>query len=406
MKLTKTMAVLAICIGAGLFALAGCKNNAGDGDTEKAGNVAEKWALKMTVDATGDNIKVGDKAIIDSNAGGESSDNTGTIVADTEAGKSTATGHELERQHCGKRFYQEITAGLNNTEGFRTNIVINVKDGTWRNADTNRTAGAGMLFDFYEYKNSEGTKTYDFFFLSFKPEFSSNAVTSVTAYFERYSGVAKKLKKGIYSRHDAATALGSNYIQESVGTWDARLYTPSEGKTFKKTLTKGNGYTVDADGNIIIGVDVKQFTKGVYTVRIGTISYTVNGEAQTLSPTAFKQSWKTSFAKKLDMGECGETSAKTGATGYIKNYEHWTHVKNGDKDSNLKGGVMVYGFAPYGTKPVASYFTCNTKLKSGEVETADSNTDYVGDWNRVNELDGAQHTVIYEDGVKYESVYY
>ena len=105
----------------------------------------------------------------------------------------------------------------------------------------------------------------------------------------------------------------------------------------------------------------------------------MNGEAQTLSPTAFKQSWKTSFAKKLDMGECGETSAKTGATGYIKNYEHWTHVKNGDKDSNLKGGVM---------------------------ETADSNTDYVGDWNRVNELDGAQHTVIYEDGVKYESVYY
>jgi|GEM_PF-3111957 len=396
MKITKTLAILCV-VGAGLFAFASCKDNSGDGDT--SGN---KWAITMTVDATGDNIKVGQKAITDSNAESEEA----AIVEDTEAGKTETTNHELERQRCGKRFFKEISGGFNNTEGFRTNIFLDIKNGVWNNTTTNRQAGAGMLFDFYEYEKVAGTKTYDFFFLSFKPQFEGNAVKSVICYFERYSGV-KKYKEGIYSSHSNASALGSNYIQTAVGTWDNTLYTPEQGKTWKATLEKESDYYLDADGNVIIGVNVKQKEKGVYTVDIGKVSYTVGETAQDFSPSAFKKSWRTTFAKKTTMGVCGETAAKTGDTGYIKDYTNWTHVDKKTKDSNLKGGVLVYGFAPYGTKPVASFYTCNNKLGSNTVDTDDSHNDYVGDWNVPASVDADDQDALYCDGgVVHEYVEY
>ena len=146
-------------------------------------------------------------------------------------------------------------------------------------------------------------------------------------------------------------------------------------------MTKDTDYYLDADGNAIIGVDVKQMTKGVYTVRIGKINYLVGDAAQEFSPSAFKQTWQTTFTGKWKMGEGGETSAKIGASGYIKDYLNWTHVDKNDKDSNLKGAVLVYGFAPYGTKPVAAYYTCNTKLGSNTEDSTTSRYDYVGDWN-------------------------
>ncbi|MBQ3835505.1 MAG: hypothetical protein II814_00065, partial [Treponema sp.] len=405
---------------AALLAFASCKDSSGDGNTTGVvSGVPAKYALQMTVDATGNNIKVGDDALVDSNA-----DTTKKIIADDATEGET----ELKLSKTGKRFFKEISAGLNNTEGFRTNIVLNVKDGTWTNSTSGRTAGAGMLFDFNEYKVGND-KTYDFFFLSFKPTISAGKIAGVTAYFERYSGV-KKYKEGIYSGHTAASALGSNYIQETnsyvdnaegpadinkdytlktVGKWLDTLYKPVAGATCRKVLANGTDWYNDADGNAIIGVDVKQMTKGVYTIRIGKITYDVGGTAQTFSPSAFKQTWKTTFAGGTEMGEGGETSTKTGDDGYIKSYANWTHVVKGDKNSNLKGGVLVYGFAPYGTKPVAAYYTCDTKLSSNKLDNTASQYDYVGDWNVANTLDadGVEDKIFYEEGnVVHEYIYY
>lgn len=400
MKMTKTIAALGI-LGAALLAFASCKDSSGDGNTTGViSGVPAKYALQMTVDATGNNIKVGDDALVDSNA-----DTTKKIIADDATGGE----EELKLSKTGKRFFKEISAGLNNTEGFRTNIVLNVKDGTWTSATSGRKAGAGMLFDFNEYKVGND-KTYDFFFLSFQPTISNGAITGVTAYFERYSGV-KKTKEGIYSGHKAAKALGSNYIPtDANGTWDESSYTPEQEKTWKATLAKGTDWYIDNDGNAIIGVDVKQLEKGVYTIRIGKITYDVGGTAQTFSPSAFKQTWKTTFADDgTRMGKGGETSTKTGDSGYIKNYLNWTHVVKDDKDSNLKGGVLVYGFAPYGTKPIACYYTCNTKLSSNTTDNTTSQHDYVGDWNVANTLDadGVEDKIFYEEGnVVHEYIYY
>ncbi len=417
MKLTKTLAALGI-LGAALLAFASCKDSSGDGNTTGAiSGVPEKYALQMTVD--GNSIKVGDEALIASNA-----DDKKPIIADD----ATEGEEELKLSKTGKRFFKEISAGFNNTEGFRTNIVLNVKDGTWYNSTSKRTAGAGMLFDFNEYKVGSD-KTYDFFFLSFKPTISAGKIAGVTAYFERYSKV-KKTKEGIYSGHTAASALGSNYIQETnsyvdsedgpadnnkdytlktVGKWLDTLYNPVAGATCRKVLAKDTDYYLDADGNAIIGVDVKQMTKGVYTVRIGKINYLVGDAAQEFSPSAFKQTWQTTFTGDTKIGEGGETSAKTGASGYIKDYLNWTHVDKNDKDSNLKGAVLVYGFAPYGTKPVAAYYTCNTKLGSNTEDSTTSRYDYVGDWNVANTLDadGVTDKIFYEEGnVVHEYIYY
>ncbi len=415
MKLTKTLAALGI-LGAALLAFASCKDTSGEGKTTGyVSGVPAKYALQMTVDATEGKIKVGDDALVDSNA-----DTLKKIIADD----ATEGEEALKLSKTGKRFFKEISAGLNNTEGFRTNIVLNVKDGTWTNATSGRTAGAGMLFDFNKYNDA-----YDFFFLSFKPTIADGKISSITAYFERYSEV-KKTKEGIYSGHTAASALGSNYIQETnsyvdskdgpadnskdytlktVGKWLDTLYNPVAGATCKKVLAKGTDYYLDADGNAIIGVDVKQITKGVYTVRIGKINYLVGDAAQEFSPSAFKQTWQTTFTGGTKMGEGGETSAKTGDSGYIKDYANWTHVDKNDKDSNLKGGVLVYGFAPYGTKPVAVYYTCNTKLDSNTADSDTSRYDYVGDWNVANTLDadGVTDKIFYEEGnVVHEYIYY
>lgn len=424
MKMTKTFAALGI-LGAALLAFASCKDSSGDAlitGADSGSGVPQKYALKLTVDATGDKIKVGDKALIDSNL-----ETTETIIAD-----DASTGDaDLKLSKTGKRAFNEITGGFNNTEGFRTNIVLDLKEGTWKNSTSGRTAGAGMLFDFNKYEND----TYDFFFLSFKPVFggSGGAFSGVTCYFERYSGV-KKTKSGIYSGHAAAGALGCNYTQEvntknpsttqpvanpdytlkTVGTWYEELYEPSADATCKQNLSSVTDYVYDSTaGTVVIGVDVKQLEKGVYTVRIGKISYTVGDTSETaqeFKPSIFKQSWHTRFAPGTTMGEGGETSAKTGASGYIPNYTKWTHIKSDDKDTNLKGGVLVYGFAPYGTKPVASYYTCNTQLRSGQTDSGDNTRyDYVGDWNVANELneDGVQSKVFYEEGnVIQEYVYY
>ena len=407
MKLTKTLAALGI-LGAALLAFASCKDTSGNSTitaAPSAPGVAKKWALSMTVDATGDNIKVGEKAITDSNEM-----TTGTIVANTEEGKTTAAGHELELQQCGKRAFKEFTGGFNNTEGFRTNVVLDMTNGTWRSTDTKRVATAGILFDFYEYEKVAGTKTYDFFYISFKPMFNNEgtALNGIRCYFERYSGV-KKTKEGIYSRHDDASALGSNYIQTVVGTWDKALYTPSQSKTFYKDLTEGSDYYKNADGNIVIGVNAKQKTKGVYTINVGKISYTVNDAAQDFTPSAFKESWRTTFATGTEIGVCGETRAKTGDTGYIKGYTNWTHVDKNDNDSNLKGGVLTYAFAPQGTKPVASFYTCDNKLSSNTTDNDDSRYDYVGDWKvpATVDADGVTGKIFYEEGnVVHEYYYY
>lgn len=405
MKITKTITALCV-LGAALLAFAGCKDNSGDGDTAAAiAGIKAKHALSMTVDATTEEIKVGKKAINDSNEGTEVE-----ILANTDEGKATSVGHEAEQQRCGKRFFKEISAGLNNTEGFRTNVVLNKAEGTWRNSDTGRTAGAGLLFDFNKYGD-----TYDFFFISFKPVFSADgsSITSVNAYFERYSGV-KKYKAGIYTSHTAASALGSNYIQTAVGTWNSTLFTPAQGRTWQANLTQGNGYTTDSLGNIIIGLDVKQLTdeNGLYTVRIGNIVYTTaDGSAATFNPlvdptkNSFNMAWKTSFVANRTFGKGGERENSS-----IEGYANWTHVDKKNKSSNLKGAVLAYGFAPYGTKPVASFYTCGTPLSSGKTDNTSSAYDYVGDWNVANEIDaatGAKTTVVYEEGgVVHEYVEY
>ena len=92
------------------------------------------------------------------------------------------------------------------------------------------------------------------------------------------------------------------------------------------------------------------------------------------------------------MGKGGDKAG----TSSITSYENWTHVKKDDKTTNLKGGVMVYGFAPYGTKPVAGFYTCNKKTGSDTLPEAD--TDFVGDWNRVNDVN--------DDGIIYDYVYF
>ncbi|MCR5047254.1 MAG: hypothetical protein K6A42_11820 [Treponema sp.] len=413
MKLTKTLAALCV-MGGALLAFSACKDSSGDGNTSGApsdSGVSRKYALQMTLDATGDNIKVGGKAINDSN--GDSSA-VSDIRTDTEEGKTDSSGeHASELQRCGKRYFEEISAGFNNTEGFRTNIVLDVKNGTWVNSGvtTNgnpRTAIAGMLFDFNKYKDAQDKDIYDFFYLAFKPTIGANGITGVTAFFERYSGV-KKTDKGIYTSDKAASALGSNYIPTDVnGTWDDTLYTPDQNKTWSKTLQNTDWYK-DNDGNAIIGVDVKQIEKGVFTVRIGKISYTVGETAQPFTPSIFKQTWQTTFAGGTTMGKGGETSTKTGDSGYIKDYLNWTHVEKNNKDSNLKGGVLVYGFAPYGTRPIACYYTCNTKLTSNTADNTTSRYDYVGDWNVANELDvdGVETKVFYEEGnVVHKYIYY
>lgn len=428
--MTKTFAALGI-LGAALFAFAACKDSSGDAlitGAPSASGVPTKYALQLTVDSTGNNIKVGDKAITDSNGGDDTTDITGTIIADDATGEGV--DEKLKLSATGKRAFKEITGGLNNTEGFRTNIVLDLKNGTWKNGT--RTAGTGFLFDFNEYKDAQSKKIYDFFFLSFKPVFdgANGAFSGVTCYFERYSGV-KKYKEGIYSGHAAASALGDNYTQEvqtkntsttdksdsanytlkTVGTWYSDLYKPSAGATCLKSLTAGSDYVYDSTAQTVtIGVDVKQLTgeKGLYTVRIGKISYTVgDGTSETAQPfsqDAFKQSWHTTFAAGTTMGKGGDQ----GGTSSITGYNNWTHVVKDDNTSNLKGGVLVYGFAPYGTKPVACYYTCNTKLSSNTVDNTTSRYDFVGDWNRANELDAStgNNSVIYEEGNVIHEYYY
>ena len=415
--MTKTFAALGI-LGAALFAFAACNDSSGDAlitGAPSASGVPTKYALQLTVDSTGSNIKVGDKAITDSNGGDDTTDTTGTIIADD----ATEGEAELKLSATGKRAFKEITAGLNNTEGFRTNIVLDLKNGTWKNGS--RTAGTGFLFDFNQYKDAQSKKIYDFFFLSFKPVFGgeNGAFSGVTCFFERYSGV-KKYKEGIYSGHDAASALGDNYVPtDTNGTWDqTKIYTAADKKTWSKSLSSTNDYIYNStEQTVTIGVDVKQQEKGVYTVRIGKIRYTVgDGTSETtqeFTPSAFKQSWHTYFTAGTTMGKGGETSTKTGDTGYIKNgstnYLNWTHVDKDNKDTNLKGGVLVYGFAPYGTKPVACYYTCNTQLSSGQTDDGNNTRyDFVGDWNRANELDtgAGNSSVIYEEGNVIHEYYY
>ena len=403
MKMTKTIAALGI-LGAALLAFASCKDSSGDGNTTGfVPGVSKKWALEMTVDATGNEIKVGDDVITDSNE-----TTKGKVVVDTEEGKSTVANHELERQRCGKRFFKEFTSGFNNNEGFRMNIVLS-KDGTWTNSDvtTNskpRTATAGVLFDFYEYEKQAGNKTYDFFFLAFKPTIETGKIKGITAYFERYSGV-KKYSDGIYSSHANASALGSNFIQTSVGTWAGTLYTASDGKTWSMTL-KDTDYKLDTDGNAIIGVDVKQLQNGLYTVSFGEIKYYVGSEEQGFSVTNFKQGWKTKFTPGQTIGKGGDPNG----TSSISGYDNWTHISKTDKSTNLKGGVLTYAFAPYGTKPIVKYFICSTSKSSGSTDTQDSGVDYVGDWNVANELDtrpGVEDKIFYEEGnVVHEYIYY
>ena len=384
MKFTRTFA--ALCAAGTLLAFVSCKDESGDGVT--TGN---KWALTMTVDATGDNIKVGGKAITDSNEMTED-----TIVSDEE-------NTNLSLSKTGKRFFKEISGGLNNTEGFRTNIVLDLANGTWSNSTASRTAGAGMIFDFYEYEKDGKTKTYDFFFLSFKPQFTNGAFTGVICYFERYSGV-KKYKAGIYSSDANASALGSNYIQTAVGTWDSTLYTPDKGKTWSKSLVDTKDYTYDETSKTVtIGVDVKQNTAGEYTVSIGQIIYTLKDDTTQTGVANFDKAWTTAFIFGTQMGKGGDPAG----TSCIADYTNWTHVSK-DTSKNLKGGVMVYGFAPYGTKPVASYYTCSTKAASNA--TPDGTTDYVGDWNTANKVDtreGVKDYMIYEEGgVEHEYIYY
>ena len=389
MKLTKTLAALCV-LGAGLLAFTACKDSSGDIDTSGG-----KWALTMTIDSTGDEIKVGKKAITDSNEGTETE-----ILENTDEGKTTVVGHEAEQQQCGKRAFKEISGGFNNNCGFRTNVVLDTTSGTWYNSVTDRKANAGILFDFYKYDNK-----FDFFYISFVPQFSGSSVTGVTCYFERYSGV-KKYNAGIYTRHAAASCLGKNYVPtDSSGTWNSTLYNPEDGISWSKSLASGSDYRVE-DGQIIIGVNVKQFTPGLYSVQIGKISYTLGDAAQTFSPAAFNKAWKTNFAVHTQMGVGGQTS--TAST--ISGYGNWTHIDNDNKDTNLIGGVMVYGFAPYGTKPVATFFTCSTSAKKDYKDNADSQVDYVGDWNVANELDtgdGLKTSVVYEEGgVVHEYVEY
>ena len=406
MKLTKTLAALGI-LGAALLTFASCKDTSGDGKiTGIIPGVAKKWAQEMTVDATGDNIKVDDEAITDSNE-----TTTDKVVADTPEGKTTAAGHELERQRCGKRFFKEFTSGFNNNEGFRMNIVLS-KDGTWTNANvtTNtkpRTATAGVLFDFYEYEKQAGNKTYDFFFLAFKPTITSGTgITGITAYFERYSGV-KKYKEGIYSSHSNASALGSNYVPtDYAGAWDSKLYSASAGKSWDLPLQKGKDYKLDNDGNAIIGVDIKQLQNGLYTVSFGNIKYYVGSEEQDFSVTNFKQGWNTKFTPGQTIGKGGDPNG----TSSISGYDNWTHISKTDKSTNLKGGVLTYAFAPYGTKPVVNYFICSTSKSSGSTDTQDSGVDYVGDWKvpaTLDERPGVTDKIFYEEGnVVHEYIYY
>lgn len=401
MKMTKTFAALGI-LGAALFAFAACKDSSGDAlitGAPSASGVPTKYALQLTVDSTGNNIKVGDKAIKNSNELTE-----GTIIADNATGEGV--DDNLKLSATGKRAFKEITAGLNNTEGFRTNIVLDLKNGTWKNGT--RTAGAGMLFDFNKYKvNSD--ETYDFFFLSFKPMYKNDGTLDtgkIQMNFERYTEV-KKLKEGIYSNHDEAKCLGKCFVQSSdYGDAWGNTAAISNIRTYYPTT----GFTYDAEAQTItIGVDVKQLTKGLYNVRIGKIKYVVGDVGseteQTFTPEAFKQSWHTKFPSStaLQVGTCGDPEGAT----KIENYTKWKHV--GDNSaSNLKGAVLVYGFAPYGTKPVACYYTCNTKLSSDTVDNTDSRVDFVGDWNRANELDAStgNSSVIYEEGNVIHEYYY
>ena len=408
MKLTKTLAALGI-LGAALLAFASCKDTSGDGKiTGIIPGVAKKWAQEMTVDATGDNIEVGKKAITDSNG----DDNAVTeILADTEAGKTNPSGHEAERQRCGKRFFKEFTSGFNNNEGFRMNIVLS-KDGTWTNDDVTtkgnpRTATAGVLFDFYEYEKQAGKKTYDFFFLAFKPTITAGTgITGITAYFERYSEV-KKYKEGIYTSDAAASALGSNYVPtDKAGAWDSTLHPASAGITWSMNLEKDKDYKLDNDGNAIIGVDIKQLENGLYTVSFGTIKYYVGSEEQEFSVTNFKQGWNTKFTPGQTIGKGGDPNG----TSSISGYDNWTHISKTDKSTNLKGGVLTYAFAPYGTKPVVNYFICSTSKSSGSTDTQDSQVDYVGDWKvpaTLDERPGVTDKIFYEEGnVVHEYIYY
>ncbi len=406
MKLTKTLAALGI-LGAALLAFASCKDSSGEGKiTNIIPGVAKKWAQEMTVDATGDNIEVGKKAITDSNG----DDNAVTeILADTEAGKTNPSGHEAERQRCGKRFFKEFTSGFNNNEGFRMNIVLS-KDGTWTNDGVTtdgkpRTATAGVLFDFYEYEKQAGNKTYDFFFLAFKPTIADGKISSINAFFERYSGV-KKYKEGIYTSDAAASALGSNYVPtDYAGAWDSKSYSASAGKTWKLPL-KNTDYKLDNDGNAIIGVDVKQLQNGLYTVSFGNIKYYVGSEEQEFSVTNFKQGWNTKFTPGQTIGKGGDPAGVSSISGY----DNWRHVNKDDKTTNLMGGVLTYAFAPYGTKPIVKYFICSTSKSSGSTDTQDSGVDYVGDWKvpaTLDERPGVTDKIFYEEGnVVHEYIYY
>lgn len=408
-------------MGGALLAFSACKDSSGDMQTVALiSGVPAKYALSATVDATDNNIKVGEKAIIDSNGGTDTENSEGVITASDAAHKTSYTGYELEQQHCGKRAFKEFSSGFNNNAGFRTNVVLDLKNGKWTNVDTGRKATAGILFDFNKYGSS--TQTYDFFFLAFQPVIGSdNVPTSVICYFERYVGV-KKYNDGVYSRHKAASALGSSYIQSSSSLdntdWDLTYkdasnnpipYTADQGKSKAKTLEKDTDYIWDAANQlIIIGVDAKQQpSKGMYTVRVGKITYDLNGVAQPFSTTVFSQAWKTTFTPGHKIGVGGETSS---ANSFGNAYTNWKHVDSNDKDTNLLGGVMAYAFAPYGTKPVILFLTCSTGANKDAAAQEGGQYDYIGDWNISNDIEVSEDgksTVIYEEGnVVHEYFYY
>ena len=248
----------------------------------------------------------------DGKASGTKWNTTMTVGEIPEEGKEAEAKDARFWSHLGtaekvEAITETITIFGENTEKAKNKGVFSAKG---------RYAVVGFGFDWNVYKttNKEGKEVdaYDFCLVGYRP--STNE-----AYLERYKGVTKETLDD-----PKITALGL-YNSYMSGAWTTGW---NEGGYNDWVAVKGA--TVDKEtGDITFTLKIEQ-TNGVYTVTLGD---TVLGTFSKDSIPGYTNVKESADAAKLTEDD---PEYKT-------------------RNGNLAGGVMVYGFAPAGTKAVANF---------------------------------------------------
>ena len=260
----------------------------------------------------------------DGSTTGNKKNTTMTVDAtDITAESKTTDGGTVGTNYtstAGKRYWSQLGSS-EKVQAITTTITIDKSESTYSYTyDTTnnitRYAVVGYAFDMNEYKDDDGNKTYDFFLLGFRPE-------TKKFYVERYTGISSKTT-GVYTTN----SLGDYYYLSDYSSSYSKTWEKATSDTLDwKDATENTHYTVNDDGDIVIPVTIAQDAAGTYVIslngtEVAEYTYVADGESNSLS-----------------------------------SYSYTNHKTVSSSDNHLQGGVTVYGFAPYGTKVVATYET-------------------------------------------------